>query len=178
MSIYEEKNTIQDQEIVQEAQEKEKQSLSESFQKDLTICKQTVTEWQEKCARLGADFENYKKRIAKDQALWMQSARITLLSQLIAIIDNFDRAMDHKPTTPDAKNWVDGMNMIYSSFHDFLKKAGVKEVAYDAFDPMYHEAIVQVASETHPAGAIVEVLEKGYMMDDHVLRPAKVSVAK
>lgn len=178
MTIHEEKNSVQEQEILQEAQEKGKQLAAESLQKDLDSCKQVVTEWQEKCARLGADFENYKKRMAKEQALWIQSARVSLLSSLIAVIDNFDRAMEHKPMTLEAKSWIDGISMIYGSLHDFLKKSGVKEVSYDHFDPTYHEAIVQVDSDKHTTGEIVEVLEKGYRIDDHVLRPAKVSVAK
>ncbi len=174
-----EQNNLSEEEIVQKV-EQEKQTGIESTQKELVLCKQSVAEWQERCARLSADFENYKKRMVKEQAQWMQSARITLLSNLLTIIDNFNRAMEHKQKaeSTDAKNWIDGIAMIYTSFGEFLKKAGVVEVTYGLFDPMYHEALMHVSSDMHKPGEIVEVFEKGYMIDDHVLRPAKVSVAK
>lgn len=181
MSTQEQKNTPPEQEIIQEMQEKEKHNaFTSSLEKDLVTCQHMLADWQDKFARLGADFENYKKRMSKEQAMWMQSARVAILSNLLAIIDNFDRAMEHKQAalSPETKNWIDGIAMIHTAFQEFLKKSGVREVPYNAFDPLYHEAIVQVASDKHISGDIVEVLEKGYMIDDHVLRPAKVSVAK
>ncbi len=178
MSIQEQKDTLQEQEIIAKMQEQEIKTAAESAQKDLTLCKQAVADWQEKYARLGADFENYKKRMLKEQAMWIQSARVAMLTNLLTIIDNFDRAMEHKSTATDVKSWIDGITMIHASFQEFLKKAGVREVPYDLFDPIYHEALMHIASDKHKPGDIVEVLEKGYMIDDHVLRPAKVSVAK
>ena len=68
--------------------------------------------------------------------------------------------------------------MIHDSFTEYLKTAGVTEMPYDQFDPEQHEALIQVDSDDHDAGAIVTVMEKGYLLNDRVLRPAKVSVAK
>jgi molecular chaperone GrpE len=148
-------------------------------QKDLAVCKEALADWQDKYTRMRADFENYKKRMIKEQASWMQSARVSIISDLLGIIDNFDRAMEHITTeSGDMQSWIDGISMIHASFKDFLKKAGVQEVPYNVFDPQYHEALLQVDSDNHEPGQIVTVLEKGYMLQDQVIRPAKVSVAK
>ncbi len=181
MNTQEEKNTLKEQEIIEEVEQKPEAS-SPLVERELANCRQSVTEWQEKAARLAADFENYKKRMVKEQAGWIQSARIALLSNLLNVTDNFDRAMEHKKTMQmdgaGMKEWSDGIAMIHAAFQEFLKKAGVQEVPYDVFDPVYHEALMHVASDKHTTGDIVEVLEKGYLMGEHVLRPAKVSVAK
>jgi molecular chaperone GrpE len=153
---------------------------ADTIKKEVAECKQALAGWQEKYMRLVADFENYKKRSSKEQATWAQMARTTIIADLLPIIDNFDRAMAHKKNSNDTaelQSWMSGIAMIYQSFHDFLKKVGVREVPYDTFDPHYHEALVQVESDKG-AGHIVEVLEKGYQLDEQVLRPAKVSVGK
>ncbi len=87
--------------------------------------------------------------------------------------------MEHQTEVPqELQAWADGIAMIHTAFKEFLKNAGVKEVPYDHFNPEYHEALMQVDSDTQDAGEIVDIMEKGYMLNDRVLRPAKVSVAK
>ncbi len=154
-------------------------AASEDTVEQLSQCKVTLAEWQEKYARLTADLENYKKRTMKERSVWAESAQVALISELLAIVDNFDRAMEHQMEVPqELQAWADGIAMIHTAFKDFLKKAGVKEVPYNQFNPEYHEALIQVDSEGQDAGEIVSVMEKGYMLKDRVLRPAKVSVAK
>ena len=149
-------------------------------EKTLKACKQSLAEWQEKFARLSADFENYKKRLSREQASWKQLAQIQVLTDLLPIIDNFERAMTHVDTvrSKSDESWVDGIAMIYSSFLDYLQKVGIKEVSYQTFDPVFHEALMHVESPDHKSGEIVQIMEKGYLLGDRVLRPAKISVAK
>ncbi len=145
----------------------------------LEQCKVSLAEWQEKYARLSADLENFRRRTAKERIEWSQMAQAKLLTALLGIVDNYDRAMALALNVPaELKSWHDGISMIHASFHDYLKNAGVKEMEYTIFDPERHEALIQVESNQKEPGHIVEVLEKGYVLNDVVLRPAKVSVAK
>ena len=163
----------------QEHQVEDTISESDDTAEQLSQCKVTLAEWQEKYARLTADLENYKKRTMKERSAWAESAQVALISELLAIVDNFDRAMEHQREVPqELQAWADGIEMIHTAFKDFLKKAGVKEVPYDQFNPEFHEALMQVDSDTQDAGEIVDIMGKGYMLNDRVLRPAKVSVAK
>ncbi len=145
----------------------------------LEQCQISLAEWQEKYARLTADLDNFKKRTLKERAMWDETARAELLIGLLSIVDNFDRAMEQQQEVPaELQSWADGIQMIHDSFTEYLKTAGVTEMPYDQFDPEQHEALIQVDSDDHDAGAIVTVMEKGYLLNDRVLRPAKVSVAK
>lgn len=154
-------------------------AATDDVSEQLNQCKATLAEWQEKYTRLTADLENYKKRTMKERSTWAESAQIALISDLLTIVDNFDRAMAHQKEVPhELQSWADGIAMIYTAFKDFLKNAGVKEVPYDQFNPEYHEALIQVESEDKEVGEIVEVMEKGYLLNERVVRPAKVSVSK
>jgi molecular chaperone GrpE len=165
---------------------------NEAISKELEACNASIQEWQEKYIRLSADLENFKRRTAKEQQMWREMAQADLLLKLLNIVDNFDRAMEHHEpyfasadavegqakSPEELKSWMEGIAMIYGSFGSFIKSTGIKEVPYDVFDPSYHDALVQVDSDKHTSGDIVSVMEKGYMLNDRVLRPAKVSVAK
>jgi|SRR3989344_2074148 len=173
-----------EKEVDTQAVASEQGSHTEATQLDdaadqLKQCTVSLAEWQEKYARLTADFENYKKRTIKERSAWAESAQEKLLSGILTIVDNFDRAMEYKTEVPqELQSWVDGIAMIYSSFGEFLKQVGVKEVPYDLFNPEFHEALLQLDVDGKESGAIVEVMEKGYMLNDRVLRPARVSVVK
>lgn len=147
---------------------------------ELDLCRTSLQDLQEKYLRLSADFENFKRRMLKEQQMWREMAQADLLRSLLTIVDNFDRAMAHKEqqSPQEIKSWVEGVAMIYGLFNDFLTSAGVKEVPCEMFDPALHEALMHVDSDKHESGAVVTVMEKGYMFGDRVLRPAKVSVAK
>jgi len=153
---------------------------NEAVSKELDACNATIKEWQEKYMRLSADLENFKRRITKEQQMWREMAQADLLLKLLSIVDNFNRAMEHKEqqSPEELKSWVEGIAMIYGSFGEFLTSVGIKEVPCEIFDPSHHDALMQVDSDEHESGAIVTVMEKGYMLNDRVLRPAKVSVAK
>lgn len=142
-----------------------------SCQQELAACQAAQQEWKEKYLRVMADMANYNKRIEKERALWSQLARADLLTPLLDVVDNFDRAAQTEELNP-------GIKMIHSAFVEFLKNSGVQEVSYDTFNPELHEALMQVDAEGKESGTIVTVMQKGYALGDKVLRPAKVSVTK
>jgi len=151
------------------------------LQDQLDQCRQEVEEWRERYARAGADLENYRKRAAKDMAVCTVLAQSRLFGELLPIVDNFDRALAQEAdgAPGELRAWCDGVRMIRESLAKLLQSHGVKEMdTYEIFDPCYHEAVAQVESDEHESGAIVEVVQKGYLFDGNVLRPAQVTVAK
>lgn len=128
-----------------------------------------------------ADFENFKKRISKEKQEWIASGQSQILIELLPLVDDFDRALEEqrKQTTTHHDAWLKGYELMYASLHKLLEKHHVREIKEVlVFDPTIHEAVMQVDSPDHASGTIVQVLQKGYLFNDVVLRPAKVSVAK
>ncbi len=167
--LQEEQDVMMEHEAIME-QELEKTT-------ELELCQQDAAMWKEQAARIFADFDNYKKRMERDQASWMQTAQVSVLKDLLSVVDNFDRALSVK--NDSSADVYAGIEMIYKSVMQLLHKYGVKEFAtYQAFDPELHEALMDIESADHESGQIVQVLEKGFMIKDKVLRPAKVMIAK
>jgi len=163
-------------------QKDESFAQSEAAQTQLEACKTELQGLKERYIRVSADLQNYAKRVEKEKAQWIRIAQSELLLDLLAVVDDFDRALQESkkmdvPTGCSA--FVDGVAMIYKSFFKFLKKNEVAEISeMTIFDPHLHEAISQIDSPDHKSGEIVEVLQKGFMLKDKILRPAKVVVAK
>lgn len=169
-------NDTQHQEEQEEVMDQQYQEEAEN-NTELEQCKKDVTLWKDQASRIFADFDNYKKRMDKEQAGWMQTAQLAVLKDLLAVVDNFDRALSSK--NDDNADIYSGIEMIHKSVVQLLNKYGVKEFAeYKEFDPEFHEALMNTESADHTSGEIVQVLEKGFMIKDKVLRPAKVMVAK
>jgi molecular chaperone GrpE len=144
----------------------------------LAQCEQQLAEWQEKYIRANADFDNFRKRTAKDQALWRQQAQAEILGQLLEIVDNFDRALE-KEAIPETQAWREGFVLIRKSFDKLLHAYGVERMNnYGTFDPQYHEALMHIDSPNHTSGDIVAIIQHGYLMHGTILRPAQVVVAK
>lgn len=172
-------NNNHDSEENKDQQEGAEQEMYDNVDQnqELHLCKQDVAMWKDQASRIFADFDNYKKRTEKEQLSWMQTAQGKVLKDLLSVVDNFDRALASK--TDDAADVYAGIEMIYKSVLQVLHKYGVTEFAeYTAFDPEMHEALMDAESADHASGQIVQVLEKGFMIKDKVLRPAKVIVAK
>ncbi len=132
--------------------------------------------------RLNADFDNFRKRAARDREDGMRAAQERLLNKLLPVIDNFDMAM---AATGSAQNTTveslkAGVQMIQGQLKAVLSESGVEEI--DAigkpFDPNLHEALSQMESTDAPEGTVLQQLRKGYKMRDRLLRPASVIVAK
>ncbi|RMF89908.1 MAG: nucleotide exchange factor GrpE [Nitrospinota bacterium] len=131
--------------------------------------------------RLGAEFENYKKRRAREEEEGQRRAQAQLLQALLPVLDNLERALEAtKTVSPPLAAWVNGMEMIWKQFKDVLAQAGVKEIVAEGqpFDPTRHEAVEIHYTTDQEEGMVVSVLQKGYLFHGRVLRPAKVVVAK
>ena len=131
--------------------------------------------------RTQADFENYKKRAAREKQDATKYANESLLQKLIPVVDNFESAMA-AATAPNASSEAlqAGVNMIYSQLKSALIDAGLEEIdaSNKPFDPNLHEAVSQQETAGAPEGQVVQQLRKGYKLRDRLIRPATVIVAK
>lgn len=136
-------------------------------------------EYYERVLRVQAEFENYKKRLDKDKAEFLNFANQALIYELLNIIDNFERAVDAADKTDDHKLLHQGVEMILKDLHDLLKEKGLAKIESvgKPFDPAKHEAISQVESDEYPDRTVVEELQTGYTINGRLLRPAKVKVS-
>lgn len=135
-----------------------------------------VAELEERILRLRADFENYKKRAEKENSALKESSKADTLNKLLPVIDEFEIAFSHMESATDTE-FKKGMELIYSKLLDLLKKEGVVEMESLGmeFDPYKHDAVRQGDGEE---GKILEVVQKGYLLNGNVLRHAKVVVGK
>ena len=132
--------------------------------------------WQ----RTAADYANYRRRTEQDREQNLGLANEALLSKLLAIVDDFDRAIANKPDELASAPWVDGIVAIDRKLRQLLDSEGLTpiEAAGQPFDPHQHEAIVQVETNKVPEGTVTAELQRGYRLRDRVLRPSLVAVAK
>jgi len=130
--------------------------------------------------RAVAELDNYKKRAVKEKADAIKYGNEALIRDLLPLVDNIDRALKHAETSCDFEAFKKGLAMLHAQLICSLEKHGVQAIdcASKAFDPYYHEALMQVPSTDHEANQIVDELEKGYLLNGRLLRPSKVSVCK
>ncbi len=121
-----------------------------------------------------ADFENYKKRTELEKANLVKNGNRELITGLLPILDSFELALKNKK---EKEEFINGIELIYAQFHEILKKEGLERIETKRFDPYIHEALMQKESDEED-GTILEELQKGYMLNKSILRPAKVTVAK
>ena len=142
--------------------------------------KNDLKESSEKVLRLAAEMQNYKKRNEIEKSNMLKYANEDLAKSLLPILDNFERAirLDDNDLSDEVSKFLSGFKMIYGSFVNALNNIEVKEIECDGleFDPVYHQAVLTEKDETKPSGVILEVLQKGYMYKDKVIRPAMVKV--
>ncbi len=129
--------------------------------------------------RLAADFENFKRRARQDLADRTQYANELLIAQLLPLLDNFQRALEHAPAGIDGA-WMEGVRLIARQFEDTLQAQGVHPIKAlgERFDPSQHEAIAKEESDEHQEGTVVAEVQRGYRLHDRVLRPTLVRVAE
>jgi molecular chaperone GrpE len=142
---------------------------------------QEVERLKDRLVRLQAEFENYKKRMAREKAEFLKFATEGLLLELLPILDNLERAIASARTeTSSREAVVEGVDMIARLFRATLEKAGVKpmEAVGKPFDPSLHQAVVQVDSPGGPDQAVLEEIQKGYLLEGRVLRAAMVKVSR
>ena len=137
-------------------------------------------EYFDRLLRLQADFDNYKKRLEKEKIEFIKFANEGIISEILKILDDFERAVEAGKTKHDFDVLYKGIEMIHNDLKDFLKEEGVKEIEAEGklFNPHEHEAMMQEETEKAPEDHVVEELQKGYTFNGRVIRPSKVKVAK
>ncbi len=130
--------------------------------------------------RQTAELENVKKRAAREKQESIKFGNENLVKDLLPVLDNLERAIEHANLGGNGKPFVEGIEMVLKGFLEVLDKHGVKQVSAvgEPFDPQKHEAFAQVESNDHAPNTVVQELHKGYFMAERLLRPSLVSVAK
>jgi molecular chaperone GrpE len=133
-------------------------------------------EYLDALQRLKAEFENYRKRVARDQGVLVARASERLVKQLLPVLDDLERALVAASDHEEAK-LAEGVELVHRALADALAREGLVEVDTDGdFDPHTQEALLAQPSD-EKEGAVIQVLQKGYKLGDHVLRPARVVVS-
>ena len=126
--------------------------------------------------RVAADFDNYRKRVARDQDALVARAHERLVKELLPVLDDLERALLAAAEHQEAK-LEEGVRLVHRQLEETLSREGLVEIETDGrFDPHVHEALLAQPSDADE-GSVIEVLQKGYMLGDRVLRPARVVVA-
>ena len=142
----------------------------------LTAAQAERDEYLELARRTQADFENYRKRTAKDVAAAGERARIGLVRELLPVVDNLERALD---SAGNDSSLAEGVRLVLNDLRGVLARNGVEpiEPSGEQFDPTVHEALSTRPADGTEPGIVVDVVEKGYRMNDTVIRPARVVVS-
>jgi len=143
------------------------------------VLKQQLADATDRNLRLMAEFDNFRRRSAKEQLDIIETANGKLLEKLSEVQDNFERAFASENKAKDLEAFEKGMQMIYNQFAKILSDAGLEQIDPTGaeFDPNMHEALMQQPSETVPEGHVVTVFQKGYKLKNKILKTAKVIVS-
>jgi molecular chaperone GrpE len=135
---------------------------------------------QDRYMRLAAEFENYKKRTQKDQDEYRKYSNERLLKELLPVVDNLQRALQHGRDSSNQGGVLQGIELTLKKALEILSRFGVTPIPSvgQPFDPAVHEAVAKVNGKGQKPNTIVEEFEKGYYLNDRVLRPAMVTVAE
>ncbi|MCB4774768.1 MAG: nucleotide exchange factor GrpE [Sulfurovum sp.] len=174
---------IQNEEQVEETKAQHEENTQEVD--PLETAKAEAAEYKDKYIRAHADFENAKKRLEKDKANAVSYANESFAKDILAVIDSFEQALTSIESAGEEhsgevlEKMKEGVKLTYEQLKKVLEKNYIKEIVCDSeFDPEVHQAIMQVESDEHEPGSIVQVMQKGYTIKDRVLRPAMVSTCK
>lgn len=137
-------------------------------------------DYRNRMMRVAADLENFRKRTAREKEDMRKYGIDRVILELLPVLDNLERALDHADKSADSTTIVDGIRMVQRQFITALEKHGVR--GYDAkgehFDPQKHEAIQQIETTEHPTGFVLEEYQRGYYLHERLIRPALVVVAR
>ncbi len=164
----------------QEGHEKTATSDLEKLRQDLEAKDIEAKKNYELYLRQVAELDNFKKRTAREKEEAIRYGNEILVKDLLPVLDNLERAIEHAEGGGNGKPLVDGIELVLKGFLEALEKHGVKQICArgEYFDPQKHEAFAQVESKDHEPNSVVQELHKGYTMLDRLLRPSLVSVAK
>lgn len=178
----------QENENLEESQTEEQVQSAEEETSEvdaLEAAQEEAAEYKDKYLRAHADFENAKKRLEKDKMNAVSYANESFAKDILAVIDSFENALasidgaSEENSSEILNQMKEGVNLTYEQLKKILEKNHIKEVDCSGeFDPEVHQAIMQVESDKHEEGDVVQVMQKGYTIKDRILRPAMVSTCK
>ena len=159
---------------------KEKEKEIEELKKKFEEKEKEAKEHYDRLLRVAADFDNYKKRAAREKEEWAKFANEDLIKAILPFIDNLERAINHAEKVEDAGVLIEGVRLTIQQLLQALSKFGLSsfESHGKPFDPALHEAVLLVPTDQHEPNQVVEEFQKGYLLNDRLLRPATVSVSK
>ena len=152
----------------------------EELKKKLEEKEKEAKEHYDRLLRMAADLENYKKRAVKEREEWTKFANEDLMKAILPFIDNLERAINHAEKVVDTGVMIEGIRLTLQQILQTLNRFGLApfESVGKPFDPARHEAMLVVESDQHEPNQVVEEFQKGYLLNDRLLRPATVSVSK
>lgn len=169
-----------EQETVEKKEHKKEKK--EKYKKEIRELEEKIKELEEKNLREKAEQINYRKRKEEETSRMLKYSNEDLIKQILPVIDNFERAMkmDDDNLEDQVSKFLEGFKMIYCNLVSTLESFGVKAIdgANQPFDPTYHEAVMTEKSDTLESGMVIEVLQKGYILKDKVIRSAMVKVSE
>ena len=159
---------------------KDKKGFFKKDNKEIEELKSQVSVLKESLLRNQAELQNYKRRKDDEVSRILKYKDEDIIKELLSVLDNFERAikMDDNDLTDEVSKFLEGFKLIYSNTINILSKFEVKEIDAEGveFNPDYHHAVLTDHDDNKPAGVVLEVLQKGYMYKDRVIRPAMVKV--
>lgn len=158
------------------AEEEQKQEEVKSGDDEL---QKKYDELNSQYIRLAADFDNYRKRQAQERESLLKYGAENTLKKIIEVLDNFERGAKANETVEDCEKVKESFNLVHKQLLEVLSKAGLEIIEAEGkeFDPNFHEAVMQTPTSEYPEHTIINELQKGYKLEDRVLRPSLVNVA-
>ncbi len=153
----------------------------ENFESEVDILNKQVSELKDKYLRLVADFDNFRKRTARERLELIQTASKDLISDLLSVLDDSERAEKQMEKTQDIEAIKEGERLVFNKLRSTLQAKGLRpmETIGKDFNPEYHEAITEIPAPNESLkGKVIDELEKGYYLNDKIIRHAKVVVGK
>lgn len=175
-----EKQVKENSEEAKQAEEPPKSEL-EVAQEQCNKLQEELAQLQDKNLRLNAEFENHRRRTAAEKVELIKNAGATIFEEILPLVDNFERALDSIDKTEDIKSLKEGVELIYKDFSNFLSRNGVKEIEAkeNDFDTDFHEALTKIPAPTPELkGKVVDVIKKGYKLNDKVIRFSQVVIGE
>lgn len=170
---------ISEQENIQDSQNQE---VAEEVKDEKPTAEELIQAEKDKFLRLFAEFENYKKRTSKERIELFKTAGQELMTSLLPIVDDFERALNHIEESPETEELRKGVSLIHQKFYNNLEQKGLIKIevnAGDIFDAELHEAITQIPAPTEDLkGKVIDCLEKGYKLGDKIIRYPKVVIGQ
>jgi len=160
-------------------EKKEEMGSEEDLQALLEAKEKEVADNHDRLLRTQAEFENYKKRIEREKADTIKFCNENIIREFLPVIDGLEMTLEHAQNSNDSKSLIEGVEMVLNQFLKGLEKFGVTGFSSigETFDPNCHEAMMRIESDAYTANSIISEFQKGYFLNDRLLRPAKVSVA-